>query len=158
MKLINRIKGINRALLEIITGIIFLGVVCHLIGVQFVQDKSAYGIGLWIGIVMAIATACHMYRMLNKALDLGMDASKFMISANMIRYVFIVMCFAIIMITDKFNPLYTFLGIMTLKVAAYLQPFTHKLYNKVFNETDPIPQPMLEEEFEDEFEEMKEEI
>mgnify|MGYP003414718552 CR=1 FL=1 len=38
------------------------------------------------------------------------------------------------------------MGVMSVKVAAYLQPFTHKLCNKLFHETDPIPQPMPDEE------------
>ncbi|MBP5282899.1 MAG: hypothetical protein J6Z22_10425, partial [Lachnospiraceae bacterium] len=36
------------------------------------------------------------------------------------------------------NPLFIFLGYMTLKFTAYLQPMTHKLCNKVFHETDPV--------------------
>jgi hypothetical protein len=39
---------------------------------------------------------------------------------------------------------------MGMKVAAYVQPFTHKLCNKMFHETDPIPQAMPEEDDEDE--------
>jgi len=38
---------------------------------------------------------------------------------------------------------------MSVKVAAYLQPFTHKLCNKVFHEVDPIPEPMPVEEIDD---------
>lgn len=38
------------------------------------------------------------------------------------------------------------LGYMTMKVAAYLQPFTHKLCNMFFHETDPVPEPLPEDE------------
>jgi hypothetical protein len=34
---------------------------------------------------------------------------------------------------------------MSLKVGALIQPQTHKVYNRVFNETDPVP--MTEEEY-----------
>lgn len=34
---------------------------------------------------------------------------------------------------------------MMMKVAAYIQPFTHKLCNMLFHETDPVPEPMPEE-------------
>ena len=68
--------------------------------------------------------------------------------ANMIRYAVVVIVFLIVLMTKVLNPLITFLGIMSLKVAAYLQPFTHKLCNKVFHEVDPIPEPLPEEEIE----------
>ena len=40
----------------------------------------------------------------------------------------------IIMITEVMNPLVVFLAYMGMKVAAFLQPFTHKLCNKLFHE------------------------
>ena len=41
------------------------------------------------------------------------------------------------------NSAYIFLG---LKAGAYLQPLTHKFYNFIFHETDPVPQPFVDEE------------
>ena len=34
---------------------------------------------------------------------------------------------------------------MSLKVTAYIQPFTHKLCNMLFHETDPVPEALPEE-------------
>ena len=48
------------------------------------------------------------------------------------------------------NPITVLAGVFALKLAAYMQPFTHKLCNKLFHETDPIPQAMPEEDDEDE--------
>jgi len=73
--------------------------------------------------------------------------------ANMVRYICVVIVFVIILLTDILNPLITFMGVMTVKVAAYLQPFTHKLCNKIFHETDPVPESLPDEE---EFDEEKE--
>lgn len=95
---------------------------------------------------MAFITAVHMYRTLDKALDHGADAVKMVTKANLIRYGCIVIVFGIVLLTGVLNPLISFMGIMTLKVAAYMQPFTHKLCNKFFHEVDPIPQPLPEEE------------
>ncbi len=33
---------------------------------------------------------------------------------------------------------------MMLKLAAYLQPFTHRIYNRIFHETDPVPMSLEE--------------
>lgn len=50
-----------------------------------------------------------------------------------------------IAVTQALDPIVFFIGYMSLKVTAYLQPITHKLCNKLFHETDPEPEPMPEE-------------
>ena len=143
--MINRIKSINRALLELNMGIIFVGVVCQVVGIILTSNKIYYSMSLWFGVLLAVVTSYHMYRTLDKALDMGIEASKIVISSNVIRYFVIVVIFTMIMITQIMNPLIVFLGFITLKVAAYLQPFTHKFCNILFHETDPIPEAMPEE-------------
>ena len=146
--MIEKLKKINRALLELWIGILFTGLVFQFAGMWFAEDKLLYTIALWIGTILALVTVVHMYRTLDRALDLGAGAQKAVTVANMIRYAVVVIVFLIVLLTKVLNPLITFLGIMSLKVAAYLQPFTHKLCNKVFHEVDPIPEPLPEEEFE----------
>lgn len=141
-----KLRKINRALLELCLGIVFLGLVFQFAGMWFADHKLYYTLALWLGVVLAFITAIHMYRTLDKALDYGADAVKMVTKANLIRYVCIVVVFGIVLWTGVLNPLISFLGIMTLKVAAYMQPFTHKLCNKFFHEVDPIPQPLPEEE------------
>ncbi len=144
--MIERIKKINRALLELWIGILFLGMLCQLVGMFFTQNRLTYTIALWIGIVMAFAVVWHMYNSLEKALDLGAGAQKAATTNNMIRYGCIIIVFVIVMQIDALNPLIVFMGLMSVKVAAYLQPFTHKLCNKLFHEVDPIPESLPEEE------------
>ena len=141
-----KLRKINRALLELCLGIVFLGLVFQFAGMWFADHKLYYTLALWLGVVLAFITAIHMYRTLDKALDYGADAVKMVTKANLLRYVCIVVVFGIVLWTGVLNPLISFLGIMTLKVAAYMQPFTHKLCNKFFHEVDPIPQPLPEEE------------
>lgn len=143
--MIEKLRKINRALLELCLGIVCVGILCQLVGMWFVQSKLLYSIALWLGILLAFITALHMYRTLDKALDFGAEASKMVTKANLIRYGCIVIFFGIVLMTEVLNPLITFMGLMSLKVAAYLQPFTHKLSNKFFHEVDPIPQPLPEE-------------
>ena len=146
--MIEKVKQINRALLELWIGILFVGLLCQLIGMWFADSKVLYSIALWMGIVLALVTVVHMYRTLDRALDLGAGAQKAVMTANLIRYGCIVIVFMIVLLTDVLNPLITFMGLMSVKVAAYLQPFTHKICNKVFHEVDPIPEPLPEEELE----------
>lgn len=138
--MIEKVKRINRALLELWIGIVFVGVLCQLIGMWFVADKWLYTIALWVGILLALITVCHMYRTLERTLEMGANATKAATASNLLRYGCIVIVFLLVWATGVLNPLITFMGIMTLKVAAYIQPFTHKLCNKVFREVDPIPE------------------
>lgn len=144
-----KLRKINRALLELCLGVVFVGTMCQLIGMWFVSDKLLYTVALWLGVLLAFITAIHMYRTLDRALDFGADATKMVTKANLIRYGCILVVFGIVLLTEVLNPLITFMGLMSLKVAAYLQPFTHKLTNIFFHEVDPIPQPLPEEEVQD---------
>ena len=143
--MIEKMKSINRALLELGLGILFLGLVSQVVLLFAFEDILRNTIALWFGVCMAIVTAIHMYKTLEEALDYSADAAAKVSRAGLIRYGAFVIVFGIIMVTKVWNPLVTFWGLMTLKVAAYLQPFTHKLCNFLFHETDPIPEPMESE-------------
>ena len=60
------------------------------------------------------------------------------------RYAVVAVVLIVISMTEAMNPLIFFLGYMSLKVTAYLQPITHKLCNRLFGETDPVPEPVEE--------------
>ena len=144
--MIETARKINRTLLELYLGMIFLGLLCWVIGAFFVKNQYFYAISLWFGVLTGCVNATHMNRTLEKALYFDeAGASKTVTGGYLFRYFALVVLFAIIMITKVMDPLVVFLGCMTLKGAAYLQPFTHKLCNKIFRETDPVPEPLPEE-------------
>ena len=146
MEMIERLRKRNRTLLELQTGIVFIGIVCQIVGSFFAERQIYYAKSLWFGILMALAASAHMYRTLDRSLDFGQDASKMIFRGYLFRYVFLVFVLAVAMMTEVMNPLIIFMGYMSLKVAAFLQPVTHKLCNKLFHETDPIPTALPEEE------------
>lgn len=144
--MLNRIKALNRALLELILGILFLAVFIQLAGLFLTEEPLAFSIALWLGIAVAIGSAVHMYVTLDRALSLGAGAYGAATKSAMIRYFAWALLLGLIMVTGVLNPIHAFIGLMTLKVAAYLQPFTHIFCNFIFQETDPIPEAMPEEE------------
>lgn len=144
--MVNRLREMNRALLELDLGILAGGVLCQLIGMWPASQKGLYTAALWLGILLALLGAWHMYRTLERALDLGDGAAKVLVANNLLRYAALCIVLGVVMITDVLNPLVVFLGYMMMKVAAYIQPFTHKLCNMFFHETDPTPEPLPEEE------------
>ncbi len=124
----------NETLREMWIGSVVFGILCQISIVWFVENKSGYSIGLWIGIIASMITILHLSVSLERALDLGEGgAKKFMITQNLVRYGVLILILVILMITDFANPLAAFLGLMGVKAGAYLQPLIHKLTGKMRN-------------------------
>ncbi len=131
----NKAGKADKTLLELSLGIFFWGIACQAVGIWLVNDKIGYSIGLWIGIVLATAAGIHMWWALDRSLDFASaTAVKMMTKYNIIRYLAIVASMGFVMISGFANPLSAFLGLMGLKVAAYLQPFTHKICIKFYRD------------------------
>lgn len=130
-KLKNWLNGLSDVLPDLLIGILLYGVVCEAVGLIFVKDRLFYSVGLLIGILCAMGMAVHMAWSLNMALDLGESgAVKKMQLHNLLRYGIVVVVIFALWLSGIGNPVVAFLGIMGLKVAAYLQPFTHKLFRR----------------------------
>ena len=130
-KLKNWLNGLSDVLPDLLIGILLYGVVCEAVGLIFVKDRLFYSIGLLIGILCAMGMAVHMAWSLNMALDLGESgAVKKMQLHNLLRYGIVVVVIFALWLSGIGHPVVAFLGIMGLKVAAYLQPFTHKLFRR----------------------------
>lgn len=145
MKITGMLKKMNRTLLEMQAGMLFFGIVCQGLIFLFAGGRGFYTASLWFGVAFAFAASIHMYRTLDRALMCGADAPKLVTKGYIFRYVIFAAALVIVALTEVMSPIVFFVGYMSLKVTAYLQPFTHKLCNKLFQETDPIPEPMPEE-------------
>lgn len=129
-----RIK-IDQTLAELCAGLILWGILCQIIGFFPAKDKSSYSIGLWYGVFTGILAGIHMWWSLDRALDFSSDAAvKAMTKSNILRYLFLVVMMGLVMISGFASPLSAFLGLIGLKVSAYIQPFTHKLFSKLRKE------------------------
>ena len=145
MGVVEALKKRNRTLLEMQIGIGFFGLLCQLVGSLIVKEQMPYAVSLWFGIAFAFAASIHMCRTLERALWCGKDASAIVVRGYLFRYAMVAGVAILLSLTEVLNPLVFFLGYMSLKVTAYLQPITHKLCNKLFSETDPVPEPLQEE-------------
>ena len=99
------IKKISETLKELLIGILFYGIIVEVIGLWFIKDKIYFSVGLWFGILLALAAAIHMWWGIDKALDLGDGAGKYALSQNMIRYGVIVVACGILCVVDFGNPI-----------------------------------------------------
>ena len=145
MAMMEKIKKWNRTVLELESGIIFFGFAVQLIAMWLVPDVWKFTIGLWLGILVAVISALHMWASLQKAFDGAEgEVSKKITQTSAVRYIAIVVIFMLIAITDVGEPLAAFAGIMGLKIGAYIQPFVHKFYNRILHESDPVPMSLEE--------------
>lgn len=120
-------------LCEMITGMFLFGILCEIIGVWFVKDKLSCSLGLFIGVIIAALMASHMAWTFETSIDKdGKTATGRVRFQALLRYFVVLGVFAVLMLTDFANPLAAFLGVMSLKVSAYLQPLIHKIF-KVLN-------------------------
>lgn len=146
--MIHRVKEMNRALLELDLGILFGGVACQAVGMWFAGSRGLYAAALWLGILLALLGNLAYVQDPGPGAGPGGRGIQSSGDRGLLRYGILCIVLGVIMLTDVLNPLVVFLGYMMMKVAAYLQPFTHKLCNMLFHETDPVPEPMPEEETE----------
>lgn len=126
-------RRLNEALPELLLGILLYGIVIQVAGVWFAEDKLRYSSGLWIGILTAIGMAYHIARIIAETIDC-VDAHKARIqitAKGILRYAAVVIVFTVTMYFDLGNLITLFLGVMGLKISAYLQPSLHKVLIRV---------------------------
>ena len=155
-RLIQTLKNKNRTLLEVYTGVLALAVLAAAVGFLLLYKSGDAGAkvspggfeaAVWLAAVLTMLSYLHMHRSLDRALDYDEgNAQKLIFRGYLTRYV----AFAAILIgaavTKWIDPLILCLGyLIFMKAAAYMQPYTHKFYNFIFHETDPVPEPLVED-------------
>ena len=131
-------KKINETLLELICGILASGVGIEVIDLivtgvyaQFSGLRFFFATGLWIGILVAIGLASHMYRSIDRALDMQpKDAEGYMRRAYLLRTLIILLAAAAVHYLKLGYVMAYFVGVLCLKFGAFLQPLMHKFLGK----------------------------
>ena len=148
-------KKIARTVFELWCGCLIFGVLCEL-GLFFVHDRATYSICLWIGILTAMACAFHMWWSIDRAIDAGEgEAAKKINVQYIIRYFVLVIILGLVGMNAGSYVLATFLGMCSIKVSAYIEPFTKKI-SKFFYGPE-ILQPVIEnlDEYEEEMKKLQ---
>ena len=116
-------QKIDETVREMWLGTFLWGCLCELVSVWWVKDRLYSGLGILIGMLLAMAGIWHMWKVLDTALELGDGAQKYATSKNLLRYAVVLVVFAVLMLTHFADPLAAFAGLMGMKASAYLQPF-----------------------------------
>ena len=122
----------NNILLELLSGIISLGVLIQIIMAIAFENYLYNAIGLWTGIGIACFIAIHLKRSIEDSLDLGVEgAAKHARTAYATRTAITLVVIGIVIYFKVGNPFTVVLGIFPLKLSAYLQPLIHKIFLKI---------------------------
>ena len=108
------------------------GVLVQLVCLFIPGDRLKMSIGLWIGVIAGVAMLLHMWDSIMEALQMDEDSAKrYMQKSYAIRYSVVAVGFGVVLYFDIANVFTLLLGVMGLKISAYLQPIMHKLFQKV---------------------------
>ncbi len=125
--MIKALKRLNEALPGLLLGIAIYGLIVEFAGVWFVSDKLRYTSGLWIGIACAMGMGIHLAMVIEEAVRMGDTGTKRLSFKSVLRYLVVVFVFFIMMYFHLGNLVSAFIGVLGLKVSAYVQPFMHKM-------------------------------
>lgn len=125
----DKFAELPEVLKEFWTGILSCGVILQAALMWFWPDKLSFTIGLWIGVVEAVFMAFHMYQVLDDALYMA-DGARQIQKGYAKRYLVTLASALVIYWMELGSFLSFFLGVLTLKFGAYLQPLIHQILTK----------------------------
>lgn len=124
-----KLAALPSVLKELLLGILICGGIMQAAFIWFASDKLLFTSGLWLGVLGAALMAVHMYQTLDEGLYMA-DAEKYIRRGYAKRYSMIIVCTMAIAYLGIGNLLAFFLGLLTLKFSAYMQPMMHKVLTK----------------------------
>ena len=115
----------DKVLKSLISGILLCGILFQAVFVWFSDAKVFFSLGLWIGVGVAVFMAWHIRYSLEDALDMS-----HMYRMYGIRMAVVLVVFFITAYFEIGSMIGVLLGVMTLKVGAYMQPLLQKIKKK----------------------------
>ena len=121
----------ENTLLELLIGIVLTGILIQSVCIVVWKDYLYHAIGLWSGVAIACFMAIHMKRSIEDVLDLGEEGgAKHMRSTYLVRMTVVAIVMGVVIGFNLGNPITMLVGALTLKFAAYLQPYMHTLLQR----------------------------
>lgn len=121
----------NSTLIELLIGIFSVGIIAQIVLLIFFERHLYHAVGLWVGELISAGMVIHMQRSIEDGLDLSGEAGvKHMQKGSAMRMIIACVVIAVVLYKEWGNPLTLLIGVMGLKMAAYMQPFIHKILEK----------------------------
>lgn len=131
MKLSKSGIRINDTAIELIMGDIIYYIIGQIFIVILAQRKLYVSIGFFCGVLISVGMIIHMAVAMEEAMSLkAKGADKHIRKTTAFRMLGVFLLLVVIGYTDVGNIIAALIGVMALKVSAYLQPLTHKVLAK----------------------------
>ena len=110
---------------------ILFSLIMEIVGILVIDDKIGYTVGLLFGLIFSILKLMLMQNSIKKSLTMPEGkAQKYANVQYMIRYVLTGVVLVVAALEPSINLLGVFLGLLSMKVAAYMQLFVAKRNEK----------------------------
>ena len=122
----------NRTLLELLAGIIFLGVIIQIVCLIVSENYLYDAVGLWCGIGICCFSAINIQKSIERAMaSEGTDPAGSVKRGYLKRMVISLLIMGCVVFFQVGHIFTLLIGVFPLKIAAYMQPFTHKVFLKL---------------------------
>ena len=126
MRWIERIRRVNETLLDLVIGCLIYGFVFELIGLLAVPDRTAWTLGLLLGILAAIGMSISMYMGIDSALSMDPQAAGRSMTIQSILRLLVMLLVGLLAIRVKqISFPAVVVGLLGLKVSAHLHIYTN---------------------------------
>ena len=129
--MIEKIKDINPS----IPGMLMVQLLYLILGEALIiciaKTPLKLAVGFAAGVAYAVFSTFHMSFRIRKVVYGGANTSVTFVLGYVIRLVVMLVLFTVLYFLDLGDLLCAILGMFSMKVAAYMQPFTDKLINKI---------------------------
>lgn len=129
-KIMSRIKELNDA----IPGILLIDLVYLIVGEilvwAFFPNKVMGTVGFLFGVIYSVFATFHMSFRIRKIVYGQADTSKTLLIGYFVRFVVMLIVLAVLYLFNIGDLLCAIAGMFSMKVSAYLQPFTNKILSK----------------------------
>ena len=129
--MIERIKEINPS----IPGMLMVQLLYLIVGetliILIAPSPSKLAVGFAAGVAYSVFSTFHMSFRIRKVVYGGANTSVTFVLGYVIRLLVMFVLFAVLYFLDVGDLLCAILGMFSMKVAAYMQPLTDKLTNKI---------------------------
>lgn len=114
---------VKETIIGFLIGIGIYAVLIELVGFFFSEDFFSYTLGLLFGVAVAVFLMIHMAKTLDRALDLPQtQAIKYTRRQSFLRLAVMLAAMVIALMVEQFNFIAVILGMLGLKMGAFIAP------------------------------------
>lgn len=122
----------DSTLMELLAGIVFLGIVIQIVCLIISRNYLYDAIGLWCGIAICCYSAINIQRSIRRAMETeGVDPVQYVRRGYVKRMAIALLIMGVVLYFKVGNVFTLLIGVFPLKIAAYMQPIVHKLFLKI---------------------------